>query len=252
MTPLSAVVITLNAERGLEDCLRSVSFADDLLVVDSGSTDRTLAIAEQCGARIIHQDWLGFGAQKRFAADRAEHDWVLSIDADERVSDELRQAIVAQLRDTPSHAAYRMPRRNRFMGRWLRHGEGYPDYTVRLFDRRRAGWSNDPVHEKVVCSTTLGMLRGDLLHKSEDGLEEYWQKQNRYTTLQAGVMYASGKRCSIARMVLSPALRFVKFYIFRLGFLDGVPGLVHILLGSFNSFAKYAKLRERWLGFGGS
>ena len=247
MNALSAVVITLNAERGLEDCLRSVAFADDILVVDSGSTDRTLAIAAGCGARIIHQEWLGYGAQKSFAADRAEHDWILSIDADEQVTDELRQAIVALLRE-PRRCAYRMPRRNRFMGRWLRHGEGYPDYSVRLFDRRQARWSDDPVHEKVVCPSAPGLLRGDLLHASEEGLADYIRKQNGYTTLQARALYQAGTRSTVSRTVFSPCLRFFKFYFFRLGFLDGLPGFVHIAIGCFNSFLKYAKLRELQAG----
>lgn len=239
---LSAIIITLNAERDLPACLASVAFADEIVVVDSGSTDHTLAIAERGGARIINQKWLGYGAQKRFAANQARNRWVLCLDADERVSPALSTSLQAVLQ-APAAAAYAIPRRNRFMGRWLRHGEGYPDWTVRLFDRERAQWTEDTIHEKVVVHGSTGRIYGDLLHESEAGLASYLEKQNRYTTLQATALHTRGKRASVARLLLSPLLRFVKFYFLRLGFLDGVPGLVHISIGCWNSFAKYAKLR---------
>ena len=136
-----------------------------------------------------------------------------------------------------------LARRNRFMGRWLRHGEGYPDWIVRLFDRTHARWNDKPVHEAVVVDGSVGALKGDLLHESERGLTDYLEKQNRYTTIQAQTLHARGKRVSAVRLVFSPFFRFIKFYFLRLGFLDGVPGLVHIAIGCFNSFAKYAKLR---------
>jgi glycosyltransferase involved in cell wall biosynthesis len=240
---LSAVIITRNAARQIEACLQSVAFADEIVVVDSGSTDETVTLAQQCGARVVHQDWLGYGPQKRFAAGVAGNRWVLSLDADERVTVELRDAIRLELQ-APRHSAYEVARRNRFMGRWLRHGEGYPDWSVRLFNRERANWSEDPIHEKVVVPTPVGRLSGDLLHESEQGIADYIGKQNRYTTLQAEHLHARGKRAGLAKLVLSPILRFIKFYFVRLGFLDGVPGLVHIAIGCFNSFSKYAKLRE--------
>lgn len=240
---LSAVIITHNAARQLQACLQSVAFADEIVVVDSGSTDETVKLARQHGARVLHQDWLGYGPQKRVAAAAAANRWVLSLDADERVTAELREAIQHELR-SPRFAAYAMARCNRFMGRWLKHGEGYPDWSVRLFNREQANWSEEAIHEKVVVAGGVGRLRGDLLHESEQGLADYLSKQNRYTTLQAEHLHARGKRAGLARLALSPLLRFVKFYFLRLGFLDGVPGLVHIAIGCFNSFLKYAKLRE--------
>ena len=135
-----------------------------------------------------------------------------------------------------------MARCNRFMGRWLKHGEGYPDWSLRLFDRRHARWSDDPVHEKVVANAPAGRLAGDLLHDSAESLSLYLDKQNRYTSMQAEVLFKAGKRAGVVQLVFSPALRFIKFYVLRLGFLDGVPGLVHIAIGCCNSFHKYAKL----------
>ncbi|MDO8934132.1 MAG: glycosyltransferase family 2 protein [Rhodocyclaceae bacterium] len=239
--PLSAVLITLNAASQIEACLLSVAFCDDIVVVDSGSTDGTQAIAERLGARVVHAAWRGFGAQKQYAVEQAAHDWVLCIDADERVSDILRASIETALA-APAFGAYRFPRCNRFMGRYLRHGEGYPDWSLRLFDRRTARWSADAVHEKVVAAGAVGTLAGDLMHDSAETLDSYLAKQNRYTTLAAEAAIAKGRRATAAHILVSPLLRFCKFYFFRLGFLDGLPGLVHILIGCGNSFAKYAKM----------
>ncbi len=254
--PLSVVIITRDAETVLEPCLASADFADEILIVDSGSRDRTLEIAHNHGARIIRQEWLGYGAQKQFAVERAAHPWVLCLDADERVSEPLRREIIAVLAAS-DRFAYRMPRRNRFLGRWLRHGEGYPDRSLRLFHRHHGHWSDDPVHEKVLADTPVGDLRGDLLHESEQTLEQYLQKQGRYTTLLAERMVADGKRPGPLRAPVSALARFLKFYLLRLGFLDGFPGLLHIAIGCRNSYEKHAKARRLWAerdqdGIGGS
>ena len=239
--PLSAVIITLNAASQLAGCLDSLAFCDEIVVVDSGSSDGTVALAQQRSARVVHQDWLGYGRQKQFAVGQAAHDWVLCIDADERVTPQLRDSILAMLRK-PTFHAWSCARRNRFMGRYLRHGEGYPDWSLRLFDRRHARWSDDAVHEKVVADGETGVLAGDLLHDSAETLEHYLAKQDRYTTLAAEEALARGKRATIAHLLLSPLLRFIKFYFLRLGFLDGRAGLVHILIGCRNSRDKYAKM----------
>lgn len=241
MNKLSAVLITRDAAGALPACLASLGFCDEILVVDSGSTDATPEIARRHGARLIETHWRGFGPQKQFAVEQAAHDWVLCVDADERVSGELGAAIRAVL-PAPTFTAYRFARRNRFMGRYLRHGEGYPDWSLRLFDRRQARWSDDAVHERVVTAAPAGTLGGDLLHDSAESLENYLDKQNRYSTLAAELARAAGKRSSPARLLLSPLLRFVKFYFLRAGFRDGVPGLVHILIGCHASFAKHAKM----------
>lgn len=241
LQPLSVVIITKNAAAQLADCLESASFADEIVVVDSGSSDGTPELAAARGARVLQKEWLGFGAQKQFAVDAARHDWVLCLDADERVSERLRASVLDVLAAPRAHA-YAMPRRNRFLGRWLRHGEGYPDWSLRLFDRRHARWSNDLVHEKVLADGPVMRIGGDLLHDSAETLAGYLDKQNRYTSIQAEALFQAGKRARLTQLLLSPALRFAKFYVLRLGFLDGTAGLVHILIGCCNSFHKYAKL----------
>jgi glycosyltransferase involved in cell wall biosynthesis len=241
--PLSAVLITRNAAAVLEPCLDSLAFADEVLIVDSSSTDNTVELAKRKGARVVHKEWLGFGRQKQFAVEQASHDWVLCLDADERVSPELAQSIESALA-APVSPVYRMARRNRFLGRWLSHGEGYPDWSPRLFNRLKARWSDDLVHEKVLFAVTPGTLEGDLMHDSSDDLSTYLERQNRYTTLAARQAFEEGRSASLARLFLSPVVRFFKFYVMRLGFLDGVPGLLHISIGCINSYIKYMKLIE--------
>ncbi len=240
---LSVVLITKNAENQLEKCLQSCAFADEIVVVDSGSTDRTLAIASAYKAKVIHQDWLGFGPQKQFAVAQASHDWVLCLDADEWLSEKLRHEIMSLLKN-PRGYAWRFARSNKFMGRFLQFGEGYPDYSLRLFHRQHARWSDDAVHEYVQTDSQVGTLAGDLMHESGEDIALYLTKQNRYTSLQADALYQRGKKCGVAKLVFSPLTRFIKFYLVRQGFRDGLPGLVHISIGCFNSYIKYAKLIE--------
>jgi Glycosyl transferase family 2 len=243
--PLSLIVITCDAAHELAACIASAPFVAETVVVDSGSRDDTVAIARRAGARVIEHAFEGYGPQKNFAVSQATNDWVLCIDADERVSPGLCDAIRALFANgAPPACAYAIARRNRFLGRWLAHGEGYPDWIVRLFDRRRARWSSDPVHEKVVADGPLERLRGDLMHASAESIEAYITKQNRYTTMQAEAMHASGETASALRLATSPVARFLRFYVVKLGFLDGAAGFAHIAIGAFASFLKYAKLRD--------
>ena len=241
--PLTVAIIALDAAAQIGPCLASVAgLADEMLVVDSGSRDATAQVARDHGARVETHEWLGFGRQKQLAVSMARNDWVLCLDVDERVSDRLAASIRAALAG-PRYRAYRMARRNRFLGRWLAHGEGYPDWNVRLFDRRRARWTEDAVHEHVVADGPVVRLRGDLLHASAESIEAYVAKQNRYTSLQAAAMHARGEGASLARIVLAPLARFLRFYVLKRGFLDGTAGFAHIAIGAFASFLKYAKLR---------
>ena len=240
---LSVCIIAKNAAGQIGDCIDSVGFADEVLVVDSGSTDATRAIAEVRGCRVVEQAWLGFGKQKQFAVAAARNDWVLCLDIDERVTPALETSIRRVIANGTIYA-YKMPRRNRFLGRWLTHGEGYPDWSLRLFHRQYAGWSNDPVHEAVITTEPVGQLTGDLLHDSAEDVATYLQKQNHYSTLHAEALYAQGVRAGYAKLVLSPLSRFIKFYVLRRGFLDGGPGFAHVAVSCFAAFAKYAKLIE--------
>lgn len=241
--PLTVAVIALNAEPQIAGLLASVGFADEVLVVDSGSTDGTARLALEHGARVIHKDWLGFGRQKQYAVTSARNDWVLCLDVDERVTPELARSIRGALA-AGRFKAWRMSRRNRFMGAWLSHGEGYPDWTLRLFHRGHASWSNDEVHEAVLTTTEVGRLEGDLLHDSAEDVASYMVKQNRYTTLHAQALFRQGVRAGYARLFLNPLARFLKFYVFKLGFLDGGPGFAHVVIGCNNTFHKYLKLIE--------
>jgi glycosyltransferase involved in cell wall biosynthesis len=213
------------------------------VVVDSASSDGTAELAARRGARVVQKEWLGFGRQKQFAVEQAAHDWVLCVDADERVSPELAASIRAALA-APESPVYRMARRNRFLGRWLSHGEGYPDWSARLFNRLSARWSEDLVNEKVLYALTPGRLDGDLLHDPADDISAYLERQNRHTTLAARQAFELGRTPHLLNLVFSPVVRFFKFYVFRLGFLDGIPGLIHISIGCMNSYVKYAKLME--------
>jgi glycosyltransferase involved in cell wall biosynthesis len=242
--PLTVAVIALDAESQIGPLLASAGFADELLVVDSGSRDGTVALAQRMGARVVHQDWLGFGRQKQFAVSAARHDWVLCLDADERVTPALAASVAKTLAD-PRYKAYRVARRNRFLGRWLSHGEAYPDWSLRLFHRGHAGWSNDEVHETVLTTAEVGRLDGDLLHESAEDVATYLAKQNRYTTLHAEALYRQGVRAGYARLLVNPLVRFIKFYFLRLGILDGGPGFAHVAIGCQNTFHKYLKLIER-------
>lgn len=243
--PLTLVVITRDAATQIAACLASLPQAGEALVVDSGSRDDTVEIARAGGARVLAHAWEGFGRQKQFAVAAAVHDWVLCLDADERVTPALAAAIDALFANgAPPAPAYAVARRNRFLGRWLAHGEGYPDWNVRLFDRRRARWTDDPVHEHVLAEGRIERLAGDLLHASAESIDAYVAKQNRYTTLQAEAMHARGERASIARIALSPLARFLRFYVVKGGALDGVAGFAHIAIGAFASFLKYVKLRS--------
>jgi glycosyltransferase involved in cell wall biosynthesis len=240
---LSAVLITRNAAAVLDSCLESIAFADEIVVVDSASSDATVEVAQRRGARVVQKEWLGFGRQKQFAVDQAKHDWVLCIDADERVSPELAAEIGKALA-APASPVYRVARRDRFLGRWLSHGEGYPNWRPRLFNRLSARWSEDLVHETLLYAVTPGTLKGDLMHDTGEDLSAYLERQNRFSTLAARQAFEQGRSSGVLQLYFSPLVRFFKFYILYLGFLDGVPGLVHVSIGCMASFMKHAKLIE--------
>jgi glycosyltransferase involved in cell wall biosynthesis len=243
MAEVSAVIITKNEEANIGRCLDSVAWADEIVVVDSGSTDDTCQLATEKGALVYKIDWRGYGPAKAFSVEKASKEWVLSIDADEEVSNELRDEIKAVLSDSPAHAGYDMPRLTRFLDRWIRHCGWYPDRVLRLFHKDHGNFNDAAVHEKVVLNGSLGHLRGHLLHWCYPTLDHYLTKSNRYTTLGAEQAFETGKRAGWFDITLRPAASFVSHYVIRQGFRDGLEGFLVSSLSAMAVLSKYAKLR---------
>ena len=240
---LSACIITFNEADRIEACLSSVAFCDEVIVVDSHSTDGTRERAAALGARVIERDWPGYRSQKQFAVDAARNDWVFCLDADERASDELRAEIETwRERGFADHAGWSVPRITDYFGRFLRHGNAYPDRLVRLFDRRRGGWVGQEIHENTRVAGRIGRLKGHLEHYSYRSLSDHHQRMQRYAELMARALRAGGKRCGLGKVLLNPQWRFVRGYVLRLGFLDGWRGLVFALVESNYVRRKYLYL----------
>jgi len=228
MPPISGVIIAHNEAESIARALRSLACADELLVVDSGSTDATRDIAANLGARVLVHSWPGYAAQKNYAAEQARHDWILSLDADEELDVRAQAGVQAWKASAPRSgvAAYRFARRARFLGRWICHAGWYPDYKVRLFDRRRGRWQGAYVHETVQMMGDVGTLPGEILHYTCDSLEEFEQRIERYAELSAREMLERGEHPAALLRRLAPPWRFLHTYVLRLGFLDGYPGLL--------------------------
>ena len=239
---VSGVVITLNEAANIRRCLDSLKICDEVLVVDSGSDDGTCEIARSLGARVVHQDWLGFGPQKNYAVQQANHDWVLCLDADEWVSEALSRSIRQLLESPPDRHAYRFPRRNILLGRALRFGGGYPDTKLRLFDRRHAQWNQAAVHEEVETTTEVGLIEADLMHDTAPSLPAAMAKWARYASMQAEAMHAGGARSGWLRILFSAPARFLKLYVLKQGFRDGLAGMALAAFSSFFCFLKYVEL----------
>jgi len=237
----SAVLITRNAAAHLERCLRSLDFCREIVVYDQGSDDGTVEICARLGARVVPGTWAGFGPTKAAAVAHAAGRWVLSVDADEEVSVELRDAVLA-LPDEPAEAAFAVNRLSRFLGRWIRHGGWHPDWVVRLFDRDRAGFDDRPVHESVRTDGDVGRLDGLLRHYTYDTLEQYLAKLDRYSTLAAQEAAAAGRRSSLVMAIVRAKLTFVKMLFLRAGWRDGWHGVLLALLSGVATLAKYVKI----------
>lgn len=238
---ISATIVTLNEERNIARAIESLRCADEVLVVDSGSTDHTREIALRLGARVIEEPWRGYAAQKNYAAECARFDWILSIDADEVVSRELDAEIVALKKETPALAGYSFPRLAKYIGRWIRHSGWYPDRKLRLYDRREAKWAGDYVHESVRANGSVGELHGDLLHFTCHSLSEHLRTLDRYTSLAAREVVAQQKPVSLRHLAVDPAWTLFRTYILRRGFLDGPQGLAIAWMAALYTFLKYAK-----------
>jgi len=248
-TGLSACIITYNEADRIDDCLRSVGFCDEVLVVDSHSTDATRERAAARGARVIERDWPGYRSQKQFAVEAAHNDWVLCLDADERVSDELRAEIESwRQRGFGGFAGWSVPRITEYFGRFLRHGNAYPDRLIRLFDRRHGGWVGREIHENTRVQGPVGRLKGHLEHYAYRSLTDHLSRMQRYADLMGQALYESGKRCGLAKVLLNPQWRFLRGYLLRLGFLDGWRGLLFALVESSYVRRKYLSLYIRSRG----
>jgi glycosyltransferase involved in cell wall biosynthesis len=244
MVPVSATIITHNEEENVGAAIQSVLWAQEIVVVDAGSTDATVRICRGLTDKVFSREWTGFVDQKNFAVERASNDWIFSLDADERVTAGLKGEIVERMLRTPSEAGFRIPRVARFMGRWIRHGDWYPDYQLRLFDRRLGRWQGGSVHESVRVQGLVGYLKGDIEHYTYRKLADYLRRLEVYSGLAAADYHQKGKLSGPLRMAGNPLVTFFKAYLVRRGFLDGVPGLMVAIMGAVSVFFKYARLYE--------
>jgi len=239
---LTVCVVAMNEADRIRECLESTAFADEWIVVDSHSTDDTRAIAAAFGARVIERDWPGWVEQKNFAIDQASSDWVLCLDADECVSPRLRESIEHVLEGDDTAAGFEFARLTRYMGRWIRHGGWYPDRKLRLFRRAAGRFEGRSVHERVKVDGRVDRLDGDLLHDPYRSLSDHLRRIDLYTTLAARDKRAHGRHARLSDIVLRPGGKFVRMYLLKAGFLDGLPGFIIAVTGAFYVFCKYAKL----------
>ncbi len=247
--PISLVVITLNEEQNIARCIQSVPWAAEVIVVDSGSQDKTIEIAKSFGAKVVQQEFLGFRKQKQLATDLAQNDWVLSLDADEALSPKLSQEILDNF-DHLTKDGYFMPRLSFHLGKWIRHGGWYPDLQLRLFNKNKCQWVGGQVHEKVECKNA-GYFKNDIHHFVFRDLAHQVQTNNRYSTLGAQELFQQKKRYSFFKLILKPVSKFIETYILKLGFLDGHAGFVISIGAAYSVFLKFAKLRELEASQGG-
>jgi glycosyltransferase involved in cell wall biosynthesis len=240
---LSVTVITLNEERNLRDCLESVRFADEIIVVDSGSRDLTLSIAKEFKARVFQEPWKGFAGQKNSAQDKARGPWILNIDADERVTEGLRLEIQKVLQED-SQAGFRMPRKNFFCGQWIRHGGWYPNCQLRLYRKEAGKFAPREVHEQVEVKGPVGILTSPLEHYTYHSISDYIKRMDRYSELSARQYLKEGRRVSWPEILLRSWFTFIQMWVLKRGFLDGANGLILAALYSQYTFIKYAKLKQ--------
>lgn len=247
MIQLSGVIITFNEERNIETCIKSLlNVVDEIIVVDSYSTDRTKAICQNYDVTFIEQEFLGYVEQKNFALSKATHDYIVSLDGDESLSEELQKSIIA-LKNNWKHKGYQCNRLNNFCGQWIKHSDWYPNRKLRVFDRREASWKGINPHDNVQFhdkNETVGFLKGDILHKTYQSYSEFNQKTEYFSTIAAEAYYKLGKKAPIWKIIWNPTWAFFKSYILRLGFLDGFNGFVICVQTANITFLKYSKLRE--------
>ena len=244
MEKISATIITYNEENNIKRCIESLDFCDEIVVVDSLSQDRTVEIAKELGAKVYDQKFLGHIAQKQLAVDKASNDWILSLDADEEVSPELKKSILELQEKCFDKDAYAMNRISFHLGRWIRHGGWYPDRKIRLFNRQKAHWGGYNPHDKVIVNGSVGRLKGDLKHYVFKDLRQNIDANNSYSSIMAEDLYKNGVKFSMTKLLLKPVGKFLEVYIYKRGFLDGMPGFIIAVGASYSMFLKFAKLWE--------
>lgn len=244
MQELSVTIITLNEEGNIRECLESVKWADEIVVSDSGSTDRTIDICREYGAKVFQDEWLGFGRQKNLCIERASNDWILNIDADEMVTPLLREEIERVLEDRGGCDGFYIPRKSFFLGRWIRHCGWYPDYNLRLFKKGKGRFNEREVHEAVELNGRVGYLGNPLEHYTYKSISDFLERMDRYSTLSAKEMFKEGKRVGLFDILFRPELTFFKMYILKRGFLEGYRGLILSGLYASYTLSKYVKLWE--------
>jgi glycosyltransferase involved in cell wall biosynthesis len=242
LSKISAIIITRNESENIRRCLQSLSWTDEMVVVDAQSTDDTKNIASQFTSKVFDLEWEGFGAAKRFAKNRASGEWILSVDADEVVSDKLREEIQRTISSQDPLEGYYLPRGSSFLGRWIKHGGWYPDWVLRLFKKDKGEFTPRLVHEEVKVRGRCGYLKNHLLHYTDPDFEHYLRKLNQYTSLSALQLSREGKKAGLWGILLRPPATFVKMYFLRRGFLDGREGFILAVSSAFHVFAKYVKL----------
>jgi glycosyltransferase involved in cell wall biosynthesis len=241
---ITATIITLDEERNIQRTIESLRCSDEILIVDSGSVDRTVELAQKLGARVIEAGWPGYAAQKNWAAEQATHDWILSLDADEALSEALEAEIWNLKKKGPQADAYTMPRLAKYLGRWIFHSGWYPDRKIRLYNRSKARWVGSFVHESVQVDGKIGHLDANILHFTCESLSEHMKTLERYTTLAAQELAASKAPIGRWQMLFDPPWTFFRTYFLKMGFLDGLEGLIIAYMASFYTFLKYAKARN--------
>ncbi len=240
---ISATIITYNEERNISRVIESLRCADEVVVVDSGSTDRTVELASKLGARVLESPWRGYAGQKNLASEHASHDWILSLDADEALSEALEGEIWQIKKNGADCDAYTVPRLAQYLGRWILHSGWHPDRKIRLFDRNKARWIGDYVHESVVTNGRVGHLRENLLHFTCDSLSEHLKTMDRYTTLAAEQIVDQRKKIGWSQLLLDPPWTFLRSYVLHRGFLDGTEGLAIAYMAALYNFLKYTKAK---------
>lgn len=248
---LSACVICFNEESNIDRCLSSLAGVDEVVVVDSGSTDRTVEIARSYTSKVFYRNWTGYADQKNFAMSLAKGDWILSVDADEEVSSDLKQEIDSVLSSNPQDDGFRLPRRSFYQGRWINHSGFYPDRQLRLFRRECARWVGRRVHERVDVEGTIGNLKHDLFHYPYNGVISGQLKTvDAFSTLFAKDLRDRGAGFHLWLLLVRPVFKFLEVYILKKGFLDGVPGLIIAVTSAYALFVRYVKVREMEKGIG--